>query len=160
MGFDCPARHAIIPRSFEGSWDGADTFHYIFDHPIGLVFPNTSIYEPCTYTSCHGAEIVFVFGTFEDIGIPARPAELSLSLRLKKYWTQFGWTGNPNIRGVHQEEVPTQELPCWHRYANIDTATCDDSVALPPYESMHLHSGEFEDLTDPDMVNYHCDFWD
>ena len=60
--FDCPARHAIRPRSKDD--EEQNTYHYVFDHPIrDGIFPNTSSYEICTEVSCHGAEVVFVFGT-------------------------------------------------------------------------------------------------
>ena len=155
--FDCPARHAIRPRSKDIS--NQNTFHYVFDHPIrDGIFPNNSFYDVCTEVSCHGAEVVFVFGSFEEVGIKPRPPELSLSRRVKKYWAQFAYTGNPNIQGTYQDEVPIEELPCWPNYSdNTEQNVC---VNFTRFETLHLHTGEFDDLTPPEAVNAHCNFWD
>lgn len=152
--FDCPARHAIIPRS-NSNFGTGDTFHYIFDHPIKEgIFPDDSMFAACDKVSCHGAEVAFVFGSFEDLGVNVRPAETTLSNRMMTYWTNFAKNGNPNLESV------TKAVPCWYDYSSVSSDFCGIGEVKPPRESMHLLTGEFDDVIDPDAVNQHCVFWD
>jgi len=152
--FDCPARHAIIPRS-DANFGTGDTFHYIFDHPIKEgIFPDDSMFAACDKVSCHGAEVAFVFGSFEDLGVNVRPAETTLSNRMMTYWTNFAKNGSPNLESV------TKAVPCWYDYSSVSTDFCGIGEVKPPRESMHLLTGEFDDVIDPDAVNQHCVFWD
>ena len=64
--------------------------------------------------SFHSSELQYVFGNPAPAGSDVAfagmtPAEVTLSLRMQSYWTNFARTGNPNGPG----------LPTWPAYAPL-----------------------------------------
>lgn len=65
--------------------------------------PNTNAY--------HSAEIEYVFGQLDSkAGVPWRPEDRQLSEQMRKYWTNFAKSGDPNGPG----------LPKWPTYTAAD----------------------------------------
>ena len=156
--FDCPMRKAISNRAKVGGTTPNKTFYYLFDHPLAIDgIPDEAI-SVCEKTSCHGAELPFMFETFEDLDIQLRDVEVSLALKMGNYWSNFAWNSNPN-RSDDIQERP-QGMNCWQEWSDFSTDTCGEGVNYDPFTMVHLKTGEFENDVDPDGVMSDCDFWD
>jgi para-nitrobenzyl esterase len=100
-GFSCPALQAddLLSASTVYGYEFADPappnpFGITFSFPLG---------------SAHSTEIAYVFQTMPNIGVTARPnditppftaAQLALSDQIMGYWTRFAATGDPNGAGA------------------------------------------------------------
>ena len=156
--FDCPMRKAISNRAKNSGITPNKTFYYLFDHPLAIDgIPDNAI-SVCEKTSCHGAELPFMFETFEDLDIQLRDVEISLALKMGNYWSNFAWNSNPN-RSDDIQERP-QGMNCWQEWSNLSTDTCGEGENYDPFTMVHLKTGEFENDVDPDGVMSDCDFWD
>lgn len=153
--FDCPMRKAISNRAEKSA---KKTFYYLFDHPLAIDGIPDGAISICETTSCHGAELPFMFETFEDLNIQLRDVEVSLSLKMVNYWSNFAWNSNPN-RSEDIQERP-QGMNCWQEWSDKKTDTCTEGENYDPFTMVHLKTGEFENDVDPDGVMSDCDFWD
>jgi carboxylesterase type B len=90
--FTAPTRHILL--EVYNQTQSSNVYLYQFDH--NLSFDGWGPRYPfCVNHSCHGAELPFVFQQFS--GFVPSPEEQVLSNRMVKYWTNFAYTGNPNI---------------------------------------------------------------
>jgi len=160
--FDCPMRKAISNRAkVSSNSNEGKTYYYLFDHPVQDLdgIPPEAL-EACGEVSCHGAELPYMFETFEDINISASTDEKALAAKLVAYWTQFSWTGSPNERNSNVQPNPSVTLNCWHNWSKDKTNTCNDASDKDPYQVAHLETGSFDNIVNPSEVFYRCDFWD
>lgn len=151
--FDCPLRNALQNRANDHSAQSGNTFYYLFDHPVtefGGIPP--AAVEPCSKVSCHGAELFYMFGTFDDMNLSPTKEEKALSAKLMGYWTNFAFDGNPNVRG--------EKANCWDVYSSRSEDTCERGAQNNPYEILHMTTGTFSGVTEPAKVKLRCDFWD
>ena len=78
-------------------------FYYRFTrvppHPTGKIFVENPQNIPRAY---HGAEIAYVFGSFDAWDWPWQPEDVVLSERMTRYWTNFAKTADPNGEGLPQ----------------------------------------------------------
>lgn len=139
--FTCPNRVAVraIAKSKEAR---NNTFFYNFDHVLSFSHaawgPN---YSFCFDQVCHGSELPFHFHAFSD-NIPTLDEE-KLSRDMVIFWTNFAWTGNPNI-GPNSPSIK------WPEYS----ADSDLNMRLttPPQVQQHL-LGQICDKWD--SIGYH-----
>lgn len=149
--FDCPMRKAFSNRAKSSlGWSGR-SYYYLFDHPVNELpgIPNDA-FEVCGKVSCHGAELPYMFNTFEEMNLKPSNSEKALATKLVKYWTDFAYNGSPN----------NQKQNCWSQWLDQPTDTCQDGQMSPAFNAVHLTTGTFTDITDPGEVAFRCDFWD
>lgn len=92
--FDCPIRLSMRNRTNNNN--AAETFRYLFSQPYQMPgFPEYAK-SACGKVACHSAELPFVFGSFESVGMVADQYEKNLSDKMMTYWTNFAATGDPN----------------------------------------------------------------
>ena len=101
--FRCPTRQllATISKGQQNTWG------YLWNRSI--IYNDTSTF--CYEKPCHGAELVYVFGTVTRWGQQFIPADLNLSRQVQTYWSNMAYSSNPNIgpRG-------TGLYPAWTSY--------------------------------------------
>ncbi|XP_055891509.1 neuroligin 4-like [Biomphalaria glabrata] len=98
--FWCPTRN--LTRTLLGQGMG-DIWMYLWDHAFS--FPGWGPVTFCEGRVCHGTEIVYVFHTAAKGNFTFTKEEELLSSSIMQYWTNFAWTGDPNIghQGARQE---------------------------------------------------------
>lgn len=76
----------------------APVYRYRFD-----LAPPATGKDPAAMGAYHSAEIPYVFGTLNlDKSRRWRPEDYALSAQMRKYWTNFTKSGNPNVAGAPQ----------------------------------------------------------
>jgi para-nitrobenzyl esterase len=123
--FTCPAR-AIARAAATGQSE--PVYRYWFQrYAVTAQGPKPPI---------HGIELLYVFGTFNDIpGFNAAAADVALSDSMQRYWTRFARSGDPS-GGVDPE---------WPAY----TSAADDHLVL-----------DSPITSDTELRTIECDLWD
>ncbi|XP_072048627.1 cholinesterase-like [Amphiura filiformis] len=96
--YSCPA---IFEARLHAMAAVHDVYLYFFTHVPSVTFYASPVVQPKWLGATHGEELQFVFGyPFEPsshLEFHKYPEEeMTLSLRIMKYWTNFAKTGNPN----------------------------------------------------------------
>lgn len=169
--FTCPNLHLAGKKFLSNPNNNGNgrMYAFLFDNPVPQ---STQISDwarvACSYTSCHSAEVPYIFGSFQKDKYQRdedRPAytdtveeDWALSGKMRKYWGNFMWSGNPNdsTRPDGDENKNRQDdLACWQ---DMDNSVCDG------VDGFHIH--HFVTGTDPDkeMSVQHfkdtCQIWD
>ena len=161
----------------------SNSFMYLFDNPVPQ---STQLSDwaqiPCSKTSCHGAALPYIFGSFQHDKYQRdedRPAytdtvqeDWDLSARMRKYWGNFLWSGNPNDserpEGFDGEKNGNGESAisksCWN---DVGGRVCDDDDDLSQeYMVKHFVTGTdknlettVEEFRDICKVWYDLDAW-
>ena len=126
--FDCPIRRALGRRSLTIEPNNGVTYKYLFGQPVYQIpaLPKLAR-EACSRTSCHSADLPYIFGTYEDYNLDFDDSEERFVDKMQTYWANFALTGSPNIRESRIDEFPgkeIEEVPCWQRYTSANTDDC------------------------------------
>jgi para-nitrobenzyl esterase len=112
-------------------------YQFEFDDPAAPVC-KVGIAEPCppyNMGAVHSSELNYLFPNLSNtaaINAPdLAPASQGLANQMVAYWTQFAYTGNPNVAG----------LPSWPPYAGQQSSTVMllKPNAVAPYNSDSAH---------------------
>jgi para-nitrobenzyl esterase len=99
-GFSCPS---LFYSRAAAAQPGQAVYMYEFTDPN----PPASDVDPfMPLGDFHGAEVSYLFTTFQGLTLGLTEAQTRLSRQMIGYWTTFARTGNPNARG----------LPAWPRF--------------------------------------------
>ena len=152
--FDCPTKKAMLVGRVQkkSSPLSQPTFKYLFDQPVQQLAPTNSSKEICSISSCHGAEVPFIFQSFESLNWTPTDTEMKLSKKMIKYWTQFAYSNDPNVpeSGVQENDY---SLTYWHEFSDSD----EDSENK--FYTQVLDDGTINSV-DPLKLDADCDFWD
>lgn len=118
----------------------APLWTYAFNHSFSFPAwgPNFAF---CNGHVCHGSELPYLFNTAQYLGYSFTPDEAQLAAVMAAYWTNFGWTGNPNQGPSH---IPIN----WPQYN-----------ATNRFSSLNMSPPSYTILSDS-AVSKNCDFWD
>jgi para-nitrobenzyl esterase len=102
---------------------GAATYLYHFDHtpPAFRLYvpsnPDLQLPEgPRSAGAYHSADLAYVFGNVDKVGLDWQAADRQLSSTIVRFWTNFAKSGNPNL-------PETPGLPAWQQYNTETHAT-------------------------------------
>lgn len=90
--FSCANRHFAIQAASAPNPKPV----YAYEFTQALSYNSLPWLAACNGTDCHGAELPFVFNTFELNGLGVRADEERLSRTMGGYWTAFGTRQDPN----------------------------------------------------------------
>ena len=166
--FTCPNFHLGDKLSNQNSGSNnrkSNSFLFLFDNPVPqLTTQDAWAVTPCTYTSCHGAELPYIFGSFQhdkynrDEDRPAytdtEEKDWELSAKMRKYWGNFLWSGNPNdssrpsalaseLEAKNQNGANGIAGSCWN---DVTGKVCNDSSSSGKNFVQHFTTG-----TDPHL---------
>ncbi len=95
---------------------GTATYLYHFDHTppaFRLYVPSNPDLQladgPRSAGAYHSADLAYVFGNVDKVGLDWQEADRQLSSAMVRFWTNFAKSGNPNL-------PKTQGLPEWQQY--------------------------------------------
>ncbi|XOV83579.1 MAG: carboxylesterase/lipase family protein [bacterium] len=106
---------------------GIPTYLYYFDHtpPAFRLYvpdnPDLQLREgPRSAGAYHSADLAYVFGNVDKVGMDWQDADRQLSRTMVTFWTNFARTGNPNTAGDGSDN---SHLPVWQPYTSASRAT-------------------------------------
>jgi len=107
--FYCPLRN--VTRGYQNVIGTTEipTYIYRFKHKMSFDCWGAN-YTFCLQEVCHGSELPFVFNVFTDgvsVSYTPTPEEITLARDMGSAWTNFMYSGNPNI-GPLMSEIPVQ----------------------------------------------------
>lgn len=100
-------------------------WHYMFNHqpPID---PHSDIVEKAFASAFHGAELPYLFGTFDTWDWPWTPADHTLGRQIRAAWLAFASTGDPTAQGDS-----STAMPYWPRFSENAPTTLVWDVPAP-----------------------------
>ncbi|XP_060617024.2 cholinesterase-like [Anolis sagrei] len=126
--FVCPATKFAAQIRKAG---GPSYVYYFTHHTSGTVWPEWA-------NATHGAEIIYVFGTFKaalEANKTYTEAEAALSRRIMRYWAEFARTGKPT--GSEKQEV---EWPLYNAtLQNFYHLSTEPGKVLPVSPARHCN---------------------
>ncbi|GFO22319.1 carboxylic ester hydrolase [Plakobranchus ocellatus] len=107
--FRCPLRSVLHHlTSAIGQSDVGGVWAYLWRRPMGGHIPEDMAF--CRGKSCHGAELPFLFRTFDRLGLQPKGVDLKLSGTIMDYVSNFVATGDPNTHAPSREDIPINNL--------------------------------------------------
>jgi len=141
--FICANRN--VTRSMASHSEGANNvFLYDYNHLASFSAGNWGSSTQCYTAICHGADLPFVFNSFE-LMVNYTSDEAVLGAQMVSYWTNFAHTGNPSQSGP------------WNTFPNLQP------FIWPAYTVSGGVSISFETpscVAQPFFLKDYCDFWD
>jgi len=135
--FKCPTRNMTNSISQQQS---NNVYLYSFDHVLSFSQAWGPNYTICDTEVCHGSELPYVF-TSASRGNPPynmTAQEMSMSMMMSYFWSNFAWSGNPN-------EGPNSPAMRWPIYKDGSSVT--NIVFETPTSNISMY---------PSV----CNFWD
>lgn len=139
--FVCPNR--VVTRAIAKSSEGRNhTFLYHFDHVLSF---DESAWGPnytfCFGQVCHGSELPFEFHSYGDNTPTSDETKLARDIII--FWTNFAWSGNPNIG----PNVPSIQWPVYTAESDLNMR-----LSTPPQIQQNL----LREICDQwDGIGYH-----
>eukprot|EP00756_Hemistasia_phaeocysticola_P005775 Hpha_TRINITY_DN13493_c0_g2::TRINITY_DN13493_c0_g2_i1::g.131173::m.131173 len=120
--FTCAARRSARFLSTLRGPDAAAVFVYFFTHKLAVV-PLVEAVEKKPFGVFHGSELALVFGQEELL---LEKEERELSAKVRQYWTNFAFSGDPNIA----RDPATGALPQWPTHVLATNVTLNLNTEL------------------------------
>jgi carboxylesterase type B len=139
--FTCVTRN-VASQIQQHDKSSGNVYLYRFNHSLSFDAWGPK-YPYCKGHSCHGAELPILFHQSATGNMSEK--EQALSQEMMHYWSNFVWTGNPNIRPKHLEQV---KLPEWPAFNAKDPShlefTSDSTFAIKGYNKKNCNY--FDDI--------------
>ena len=176
--FICPTYYLSSQLKKHGDRKGK-FYQFLFDHAVPdlTILPdNEMIRKLCSVSSCHGSPLPYIFGSFRhdkierDEDRDAYPninqEDWKLSHKMRKYFGNFMWWGNPNFsRRPDKVAIKNQDGVmgilgnCWD---DIDSKSC---FPLSNDNDFYVHHFKVENppanfsITTVEATKDTCQFW-